>query len=277
MDQSAEVVVPVSSFQSEILRLLSVDRNEGSYLAGATPLHFAPDSLRYSDDLDFFHDLERSVAQAFTADRALLEAAGYKLELDLDRPAYIRALISKAGHQTKIEWTRDTAWRFLPVEKDPTAGFVLSRLDLTINKLLALVGRDEPRDYLDVIQLAADTLPLGAQIWAACGKDPGFTPDSLIELCRRKGKYRNEDFAKLHLTREVSAVELKQVWMKQLESAERFIGLAPAETLGCLFYDSTTKSFVEPDFPEQKKEVGSSILIHYGRPGGVLPVAVGSE
>ena len=35
------------------------------------------------------------------------------------------------------------------------AGYLLNPIDLGLNKLLALVGRDEPRDYLDIHEVIA--------------------------------------------------------------------------------------------------------------------------
>ena len=49
------------------------------YLAGGAALHFAPNSTRYSEDLDFFHDSEARVASAFAADRDSLLHAGYSV------------------------------------------------------------------------------------------------------------------------------------------------------------------------------------------------------
>ena len=60
-------------------------------------------------------------------------------------------------------------------------GYTLHPIDLAINKLLAVAGRDEPRDFLDIIDLHTRTLPIGALCWAGAGKDPGFTPFSLLE------------------------------------------------------------------------------------------------
>jgi len=189
--------VPLSPFQSQVLQLLSGNRSEDSYLAGASALHLEPNSIRMSEDLDFFHDIERAVSDAFERDAQLLTSSGYRVEVDLKLTAYIRATIHQKQESVKIEWARDSAWRFLPLERSDIAGFTLSRIDLVINKLLALVGRDEPRDYIDVVHLIESDLPLGAQIWAACGKDPGFTPEGILDLCRRKGRYRPEDFDRL--------------------------------------------------------------------------------
>jgi hypothetical protein len=42
------------------------------------------------------------------------------------------------------------------------------------NKLLALVGRVEVRDWIDIIESSERIQPLGYLAWAACGKDPGY-------------------------------------------------------------------------------------------------------
>jgi hypothetical protein len=47
----------------------------------------------------------------------------------------------------------------------------LHPIDLAVNKVLALAGRDEPRDLLDTLYQHREVLCLGALCWAACGKD----------------------------------------------------------------------------------------------------------
>jgi hypothetical protein len=75
----------------------------------------------------------------------------------------------------------------MPAQKSPEIGFVLHPVDLAINKVLALAGRDEARDFLDVIHTHETLLPLGALCWADCGKDPGLNPSSPLELSRPIG------------------------------------------------------------------------------------------
>ena len=87
----------------------------------------------------------------------------------------------------------------MPPVRDELGGFLLHPVDLAVNKTLALAGRDEPRDYADILFIHERILPLGALCWAAAGKDPGFTPLSLLELLRRRGRHRPEDMARLAL------------------------------------------------------------------------------
>ena len=69
--------MPLSAFQQSILRLLAQNRSPESYVAGATVLHQFPDSPRFSEDLDGFHDVEDSVARSAEFDVAVLGANGF--------------------------------------------------------------------------------------------------------------------------------------------------------------------------------------------------------
>lgn len=256
--------MPLTPFQERLARLLSANRTFDSYLAGGAALLIEPNTTRYSRDLDYFHDSEQRVAQAFAADRGLLERDGYAVEIGLNQPGYIRAFVSKNEERTKVEWARDSDWRFVPTVRDERVGFVLHAVDLAVNKTLALAGRDEPRDLLDVIDLHRGLLGLGVLSWAACGKDPGFTPLSLLELLKRRGRIRTEDLARLDLRVPVEVGEIKREWLAALESVEPFVTSRPAEELGCLYYSPTRRTFVDPRFVEDA-------VPHFGRPGGVLP------
>ncbi|OGU02199.1 MAG: hypothetical protein A2W29_00260 [Gemmatimonadetes bacterium RBG_16_66_8] len=81
----------------------------------------------------------------------------------------------------------------MPLVRDTLGGLLLHPVDLAANKVLALAGRDESRDFVDILFVHERVLPLGALCWAAVGKDPGFTPLSLLELLKRRGRYRPED------------------------------------------------------------------------------------
>ncbi len=61
-------LMPLTSFQTDLATLLAQNRTPDSYLAGGAALHFAPNSKRYSNDLDYFHDSVERVASAFADD-----------------------------------------------------------------------------------------------------------------------------------------------------------------------------------------------------------------
>ncbi|MEM6730477.1 MAG: hypothetical protein AAF658_02910 [Myxococcota bacterium] len=262
--------MPLTEFQAELARILAAQRSPDSYLAGGAALHFEPNGIRYSNDLDYFHDSVERVASAFEDDLKALETAGYTVAPEMKQPGYIRALVSREEGSTKVEWAHDSSWRFMPTLEDATVGWRLHPVDLAINKLLALVGRDEPRDFVDTLHLHENLLPLGAMIWAASGKDPGFTPLSLLSLLKRRGRIRPEDIRRLRLTQAFDVVEVKSRWLAILGSADQFVRERPPDDLGCLYYSSSKAAFVEP-------EPGERVLRHFGRPGGLLPTVLVCE
>jgi hypothetical protein len=258
--------VPLTPYQEEVARLLARNRTFDSYLAGGAAIHLEPRTTRYSNDLDYFHDSVERVASAFEQDDKDLREAGHRVSADMRLPGYVRATVSRDRAGTNVEWAHDSAWRFLPTIRSEVAGYTLHPIDLAINKLLALVGRDEPRDFLDILDLHDRTLPLGAQCWAAAGKDPGFTPLSLLEILRRRGRYHPEDFARLQLVEPVNLTALKTQWLAALSEADAFIRSRPPDEIGCLYYSQSLARFVAPG------DAGPADAVpHYGRPGGVLP------
>ena len=256
--------MPLTDHQASLARLLSENRTPDSYLAGGGAILIEPNTMRFSHDLDYFHDSEARVADAFSADRKLLETRGYSIDVDLNQPGFVRAIVRKDEHATKVEWARDSAWRFMPTVRDERVGFVLHPVDLAVNKVLALAGRNEARDVLDTLHLHRNVLVLGALCWAACGKDPGFTPLSLLGLLRRRGQVRPEDLARLDLAKPLDLHATKNAWLEALDSVEPFVASRPPGEIGCLYYSATQHEFVDP------REVTDSVP-HFGRPGGVLP------
>lgn len=150
--------MPLTAFQTQIALLLASNRTEDSYLPGGAALHLAPNSKRYSNALDYFHDSVERVATAFAADELTLNQAGFTLKLEMNQPGFIRSIVSKGEESTKIEWAHDSAWRFLPPIKDDRSGIQLHPIDLAINKVLALAGRDEAKDFLDILYIHQEIL-----------------------------------------------------------------------------------------------------------------------
>ncbi len=268
MDGGGEAV-PLTVFQRELLAALAAVPNDDRYLAGGAALHFGPSSARYSDDLDFFHDSEARVASAFARDRETLDREHYAVDVELSQPGFIRALVTRGDGETRVDWAHDSAWRFMPLVKDSLGGWLLHPIDLALNKVLALAGRDEPRDFVDVLYAHREILPLGGLVWAAVGKDPGFTPRSLLELLKRHGRYRPEDFDRLQLAQPFDLVEAKQVWLEALADTERFVRDRPPMEIGCLYHDAHEDRFRLPQGDATLRNHG--IVPHYGAAGGVLP------
>jgi hypothetical protein len=227
--------MPLTELQARLLRLLAANRSPDSYLAGATVIHQVAETPRFSQDLDFFHDLEASVAQSAAADAATLAAAGYHVRWLLRTPLFHRAVVAAAGEEVRLEWAQDTAFRFFPVESDPICGYRLHLADAAVNKLLALAGRQEVRDLVDILHLDAHGLSVGALAWAACGKDPGYTPDLLLQHCNRHACCTQDQLNRLMLRQPLDVRALKVRWLQALEQARDLVAALPGDELGCLY------------------------------------------
>lgn len=257
-------VVPLSNLQKAVLTAIWENRTEQSHLAGASAIHASPASIRYSGDLDFFHDNEAAVAEAFAKDRSKLGNAGFSIKPILSQPGFIRAQIAMGDESVLIDWAHDSAWRFMPTISLEGIGHVLHPVDLAVNKVLALGGRDEPRDWVDVIYLDAKFISLGAMVWAAVGKDPGMNPEMLLGLLSRKGKIQQRDLDRLILTPEVQLSDLHAQWTKSLAQAKLFVRSRPPVEAGRLYINSKSGRFFTP-------AEGDEYQLCEPTSGGVLP------
>jgi hypothetical protein len=253
--------MPLTNIQARILRTLAAHRSPESYLAGATVLHRAEDSPRFSQDLDFFHDVADSVARSAEADATTLRSAGIALEWLLRTPAFYRAVVSVDTEQLKLEWAQDSAFRFFPVQADDFCGYRLHDTDAAVNKILALAGREEVRDFVDLLHLHRTQLSVGALAWAACGKDPGYTPAFLLDHASRHVRYSQDHLKRLHLREPLDVHDLKRQWLAAVEQAQELIKALPEEDLGCLYLASdgapVTPSPADSSFRQLRRHFGS--------------------
>lgn len=235
--------MPLSSLQIDILRLLASHRDPESFVAGSTPLN--RNTLRYSGDIDVFHDREERVAAAALDDARTLQAAGYAVTWLRQLPSIHSALIASGNELTRLEWVADSDYRFFPAQKDEVSGYVLHPVDLAINKAMAAAGRREVRDFVDLVTAHETILPLGATVWAAVDKSPGFTPEGLIAEIRRNARYSAADWKALVTAEPINPVAVLARLRTALEQAEAFVARMPTEKAGLLFLENGR--VVQPD------------------------------
>jgi hypothetical protein len=259
--------MPLGPFEREVLRCIASNRHPDSFVGGATVLHQAADSPRSSRDVDLFHDATIALSASVQADTAALRASGFDVELEPDRETFRRAIVKQNGRQTKVEWVFDTAFRFFPVEPDAELGWRLNFWDAATNKVLALAGRSELRDCLDIVYLHKRHLHLGALTWAAVGKDPGFTPESLIDWMRRHAVFRADDLRALTTTERVDLKALKNDWLEASESALELVRQLPLDEAGCLYLNAESN----PVCPDPASLEFSKLIRHFGSVKGAWP------
>lgn len=225
----------LTPLQRSICQLLAEQRIRSgeSYVAGGVALNELLGASRLSRDIDLFHDTGEAVAASWDADRARLEANGYSVSPIRERPGFVEAEVAKDGERVLMEWAHDSAYRFFPLVEHADLGLALHPFDLATNKLLALVGRREVRDWIDVIECHHRLQPLGYLAWAACGKDPGFGPAALLEHGARTARYTTSEVAELAFSGpSPDAAELAREWHAALEEARLLIDELPVETAG---------------------------------------------
>ena len=262
--------MPLGKFESDVLRVISQNRSPESHVAGATVLNRDENTPRISNDIDLFNDTEDVLLSAYQSDMISLNAAGYQTELQKDFSTFKRVLVSKKDSRTKIEWARDSAFRFFPAEPDPQLGYCLNRWDAATNKALAAAGRTAIRDYVDLLHLHSNALSLGAIIWAASAKDGGLSPGFILEEMQRIQRYPAEEYQKLEMVKPCDPVQLKHLWLEAIQDAKELFDLlidldAP---YGCFFLNKDG----EPETPNA--DTLSSLQPHYGSLRGCWPRSV---
>lgn len=110
---------------------------------------------------------------------------------------------------------------------------------MAVNKAHALSARTETRDYVDILELAR-IYPLAAICWAAPGKDPGFSPLSLLKMMRRFAKIDPVELDKIK-ARHLDPIAMKNTWIAMSDGAEaamvRQADEVPDTPIGVAFVD----------------------------------------
>lgn len=231
--------MPLTQFQAQTLRLLSKNRSAESYVAGRIALN-AREPIRWSAEVHVFHDVEEAVIRSSDRDVQTLRQAGYGVRQDLWTPSFRRAWVTCGEAGVKLEWCQDSAWRFFPIEPDDLLGWRLHRFDALTNKALAMGGRSETRDLVDIVA-NSEQHPLHAVIWAACAKDPGYNPFLLLNQMRRNSRVEPAELREMGGA--FAPVELKERWLALAEVAAKEIARAAAAGIetGLTFVNSEGK------------------------------------
>lgn len=192
----------------------------------------------------------------------MLSAAGYQVERTILTPAFQRASVRKQS-DFKLEWALDSAFRFFPVQGDSEFGFTLHMADLATNKILALAGRWEARDFIDALYLHEHYAPLGLLAWAAAGKDPGLTPSFILEQSARFNRLHPEELTAVLGSDRLDLPRMKSDWLRMLDSAHAAIASLPPGEIGCLYLTPDCR-VADPNYRRDAKP-------HFASVGGAFP------
>jgi hypothetical protein len=264
----------LTPFQRDICRLLAGNRIRSgeSYVAGGAALNTLLGAPRLSRDIDLFHDTEQALAASWAADQDLLQREGYILSVIRERPTFVEAEVRRREESVMIQWAQDSAYRFFPLVQHDELGLALHPFDLATGKVLALVGRLEPRDFVDTLTCDREIQPLGYLAWAACGKDPGFSPVAILELASRSARYSESELRGLDFEGEApDAAALAGRWRAALETAREIVSLLRGQEPGLAVLARDGTPFRgSPDALRDALPRGE-LLYHEGRIRGAFP------
>jgi Nucleotidyl transferase AbiEii toxin, Type IV TA system len=154
---------------------------------------------------------------------AALRADGLGVEVAREGSTFARLAVSDSvgGNASILELSAD--WRAYP-PVTLAIGPVLHPADAVANKLCALFGRAEVRDYIDVHAVLADGRFTGDELLRmAADHDPGFDPGMFAEALRAVRRFPSSAFEVYKLTPDqVDALTARLLgWADEIESAAR--------------------------------------------------------
>ncbi len=161
----------LSPLQERLVRLFFSLPDAASFaLAGGSALVYRAVVDRSTKDLDFFVPIENEVRRASERFEAHLVSEGFQFRVVRSAPSFVRLVVSQGQDEVVV----DIGYDFRLHDPERTAiGNVLTLPDLAADKLLALFGRAEARDYVDVYYLAKRFSTDEMLSWAKA-KDPGL-------------------------------------------------------------------------------------------------------
>ena len=227
--------MPLTDYQRTVCRILAAERiaRGERYVGGGAALNELLQSSRLSHDVDLFHDTREAVLASWVSDRKELEKEGYEVLPLREFETFVEAEVTKGGEGVILQWVQDSAYRFFPLIEHPDFGLALHPFDLATNKALALVGRVEVRDWVDIIHCHSQLQPFGCLVWSTCGKDPGLSPMFILEQAGRSTHYSREEYETLAFEGDApNASELTLTWRSMLSEAAEMISLLPEDQIG---------------------------------------------
>jgi hypothetical protein len=181
----------LSSLQQRVARLLrGLPEAEDFVLAGGAALIVHGDVERLTRDLDFFAVEPEAVDILLPGFEAAVRDAGLELTEQQVAHGFARLVVSDGTDQTGVDLASDA--RLFPPEPSDL-GLILSAKELAVDKVLAVFGRAEARDFVDLAALEP-RFGLAHLCEVAERKDGGFQRSVLAEMLDRFDRLDRDEF-----------------------------------------------------------------------------------
>jgi hypothetical protein len=169
---SGDLLTP---FQKKVLKAFSeIEESKAFYLTGGTALSAFYLAHRLSEDFDLFTSEEPLISIVARKFKSALEKSGIQVQEVRNFSTFWEAVASSGQEHFKIQLAYDSP--FLLSEIEEKEGLrIHSFEDIAAGKLLALYGRAEERDFIDIYCIVrSGRISLESMIELAKKKDPGL-------------------------------------------------------------------------------------------------------
>lgn len=181
----------LSQLQEQVAELIAgLPEAEGFALAGGAALIVRGEIDRQTRDLDFFGLTSAAVDRLVPAVDRALRTAGFTVRHVQDNPGFARLEVGRGDDRTEVDLGADA--RLFPAEPRLPAP-TLSGKELDVDKVLAVFGRAEARDFSDLMAVEP-RYGLDRLCELAVEKDRGFTPEVFAEMLDQFRRLKREEF-----------------------------------------------------------------------------------
>jgi hypothetical protein len=181
----------LTPLQLQVAELIAGLEEAGGFgLAGGAALIVRGDIDRRTRDLDFFGLTSSDVDRLLPAAEAALESAGFDVHRVREGTGFVRLVVERHGETVEVDLAADARMFSLEVQNGLP---VLNATELAVDKVLAIFGRAEARDFVDLAAVF-DRYGLDTLFRLAAEKDRGFSIDVFGEMLQRFDRLRQEEF-----------------------------------------------------------------------------------
>ena len=181
----------LTPFQERIAAIVAgLDEAEDFALAGGGALIVRGDVDRGTRDLDFFGLTIESVDRLAPAVERALTRVGMEIVTLQSNQGFVRLVASQGDERCEIDLAADA--RLFDIDTDPNIP-TLTGEELAVDKVLAIFGRAEARDFVDLAAVAPK-YDFERLCQLAAEKDRGFSPHVFGEMLYRFDRLQRREF-----------------------------------------------------------------------------------
>jgi hypothetical protein len=182
----------LTPLQEQIAQLIgSVLEGSDFALAGGAAIISQGLVDRRTRDLDFFGSSALVLAEKLPQIIDSLVREGFQAEIVQQNERFVRLDVKGLGEETEVDLGID--FRLFPPHKGAHS-LVLSSRELAVDKVLAIFGRAEPRDFIDLAALT-QFFNIEDLFAEAVFKDQGFSLTVFAEMTSRISRLPRREFS----------------------------------------------------------------------------------